>query len=300
MAEEDTADVEVMDTAAPETTTEAPQDLISFLRSSADAGEPEVEVTPDEAEGPADDAPTDAAETDATETETETEQPKPFDELTDDELSEHPKVKSLLARNGESMRQRTERETANRLHEQQQKFVATGEATQAFLDLVAKAPLDDNGVPKVDPKQAADLTGAFINRGVAQALNQVAGVLNAETGESFTLSESEKESVENAYARYQQTSDPAPLIRAWLKPYARHALDTQMESIKADAKKEARRELEAAAKTERAKTTTEERKGRQPTGVNGTPVTNANPWDAATDDIARNGVDALKRLGVSV
>jgi hypothetical protein len=305
MADTDTAEVLDAGTAEPETSTDAPQDLISFLRSSADIDESEVEVAIEgEVEGEPDAEPDpdesdEDAETDKSAAKTETEQPKPFDELSDDELSEHPKVKSLIARRGESMRQQTERETANRLFDQQQRFVASGEATEAFLDLVRTADLDDNGTPKVDPKRASELTSAFINRGSAQTLNTVAGVLNAATGESFTLTEAEKEAVDNAYARYQQTSDPTPLVRSWLKAYDRHAIDSQRDTIKADALKQARKEVDAGKKVQQAQSSTEERKGRQPTGVNGTPVSTKNTWDSASDDLSRNGVEALKRLNVS-
>lgn len=298
MAEIDTAEVVDAGTVAQEVVSDAPQDLISFLRSSADIDESEVEVESPDSEM-TDEAP-EAAETDESPTDTETEQPKSFEEMSDDELSEHPKVKSLLARKGESMRQITERETANRLFQEQQKFVASGEATQAFIDLVQQADLDINGVPKVDPKRATALTGAILSRGTAQALDAVAAVLNMETGESFTLSTDEKEAIEGAAALYQKTSNPSALVRAWLKPYARHVLNSQLDSIKAEAKKEAMKEVEAAEQARKAKMTTEERKGRQPTGVNGTPVSTKNTWDAATEDLSRNGVDALRRLGVSI
>ena len=305
MAETDTAA-----TAAEDTAQASPNDLFNSLRSTFGFTEADVEAEPDVE----DDAPDEGDESDAedgddgSETDEadapETAAPSLLDAIkgkSEKELEDIPEIKSLIARKGEGERRKAEHETTGRLFAQQQEYAASGQATKDFIDLVAQSNTDANGNPQVDQDAATRITGAILGRGVGNAVGHFARVLNEATGEGFALTADEQEGVEGALARYRQKpSDPSPLIRAWLTPYDRHVLDSQRESIKAEAREEARAEVDAELQASKAKTATEARKGKSPTGVNGQPVQTKNEWDAANDDLATNGVAALRRMGVNV
>ena len=300
MAEIDTA-------PAVDEGTATASDLMSWLRPSFDESEVS-EGEPDEAEEVEADEPDEESdadtETEESEPETETEAPKALDEMSDDELSEHPKVKSLIARKGESTRQTTERETAARLYAQQQQYAASTQVRDDLVDLVAKAQLDDNGNPKIATEQVDRITGALLQRGVGYTVDVMASVLNELTGPDFKMTEKESELVQGGLSRYHQNpNDPSPLIRAWLDPLKRHLLDSERTALKAEWEKEWKAEQEAAGKALSAKTAAEARKGKSPTGVNGQPVKTKNEWDAANAGLSgslSDGLKTLRDLGVSV
>ena len=304
MAETDTAAPEAVDTAEPQA------DLFNSLRSTF--GYTEADVVEDEAESEesaedAEDEPDGEPETEADADAPETAEPSLLELIkgkSEKELEDIPEVKSLIARKGEGERRKAEHETAARLFAQQQEYAASDQATKDFVDLIAQSNTDANGNPQVDPEHAGRITGAILGRGVSTAVDHMARVLNEATGDGFKLTADESEAVEGAIARYhQKPTDPSPLIRAWLTHYARHILDSQRESNKAEALKEARAEVEAESKASKAKAATEGRKGKSPTGVNGQPVQTKNEWDAVNDDLSKGGADglaALRRLGVNV
>ena len=307
------AEIDTAASAAEDTAPASPNDLFNSLRSTFGFTEADVEAEPESEDEPSDEEESEAedggegSETDEAGDAPETATPSLLDAIkgkSEKELEDIPEIKSLIARKGEGERRKAEHETAARLFAQQQEYAASGQATKDFIDLVAKANTDANGNPQVDPDQANRITGALLGRGVGNAVDHFARVLNEATGDGFTLTADELDGVEGALARYRQKpTDPSPLIRAWLTPYARHVLDSQRESIKAEALKEARAEVEAQTKASKAKAATEARKGKSPTGVNGQPVQTKNEWDAANADLAKGGAEglaALRRLGVNV
>lgn len=241
---------------------------------------PEVEIAQEAPEGIAPDQPIETPVTDDTETaetaEAETDAPEesppdPFADLSDDDLRDHPKVKSLLAREGESTRQRTERETATRLHSQRQQYVATGQAKEDLTGLLVNAERDEAGRPQIDSDRFEQITGDLMSSGSAAAVNVVASVLSELAGDGFAFEEGEQEVVDAALSRYYQNpADPSALIRAWLKPYARAQTSLSRDDIRKEVERDVRAEYKARDDAAKAKQATEGRK-QSPgaTNVNG-------------------------------
>ena len=114
-----------------------------------------VEATPDQQEPVEEAAPGTDVLPDA---ETEPERPDLsalLKGISDDDLENLPEVKSLVARKGESARQKAEREATAKLEAANQRYLASGEAFNDLQRMIASAAnnLDYNGLPVVDRNQ---------------------------------------------------------------------------------------------------------------------------------------------------
>ena len=137
--------------------------------------------------------------------------------LSDDELENLPEVKSLVARKGESARQKAERENTAKIEAANQRFLASGEAFNELQRLATEATVDDNGLPVVDRAKANRLFNLMLDGGSTAAVTQIANVLNDVAGEGFELTKAEQDQAAAAQVLWAQNKlDPSPLLRAWL------------------------------------------------------------------------------------
>ena len=264
--------------------------------------EPVIEAEPDQQE-PVEDA---EAGTDVPD-DAETEPARPdlsalLKGLSDDDLESLPEVKSLVARKGESARQKAEREATAKIEAANQRYLASGEAFNELQKIIADAAnnLDMNGMPTVDRNGVNRLFNLMLDGGAVSSVNRIANVFNDVTGESFELTKAEQDQAAAAQLLWAQNKlDPSPLIRAWLPAVLRAHAEQVGEDIEKRVEARLRKEYEAKAKLETAKAATDERKaqpgatvvaGGLPGGTTGTEM------DQAAAAIRTGGADALRRL----
>ena len=298
MAETDTAAPSV-DTA-PDAFSSAPSpDLLAWLRPDDVEETPVVEpeaTEPVETEPDTENAP--ASETETPETAPETEAPSLLELIkgkTDDEIADIPEIKSLLARTSESVRRKTEAQSAAQHNAERVNAVATGAVNDELINLMSQADMDSNGNPVLPREKVAGLTTDIMGAGIQNAIVGMGSVLSEAAGEGFQLTNDELESVKAAWALYNtKPTDPSPVMRAYLKPYDRYRDSLRLEELKAEATRQVKAEQAAAAKADKAKAATDSRRGPGATPVSGQPVQNANEWDAA--NAALSDPDPARRL----
>lgn len=201
----------------PEDTGVAVAEAPAFVAPAVEEAQGQPIAVPDQP-APAEE-PTDAAPTEDAPAETAPSIADLLKNLSEDELAELPEVKSLVARRGESARQRAERETTTKLFAQQQQHVGSQEFRDAMRQAVAAAA---DGTGEVDQAKLDEMSSGLMSHGAHTAVTVLAQLLSEETGKDFALTAEEKELSEAAQVRYMQNPlDPSPLFRAWLKPYLR-------------------------------------------------------------------------------
>lgn len=264
--------------------------------------EPVIEAIPDQQEPVEEAAPGTDVLPDA---ETEPERPDLsalLKGLSDDDLENLPEVKSLVARKGESARQKAERESTAKIEAANQRYLASGEAFNDLQRMIADAAnnLDYNGMPVVDRNQVNRLFNLMLDGGAAASVTRIADVLNDVTGEGFELTKAEQDQAAAAQVLWAQNKiDPSPLLRAWL-PAVLRAHETKVEGdVRKRVEREVRAEYEAKAKLDTAKAATDQSKsqpgatvvpGGMPGGTTGTEM------EQAAASIRSGGREALQRL----
>lgn len=222
--------------------------------------------------------------------------------LSDDDLENLPEVKSLVARKGESARQKAEREATAKLEAANQRYLASGEAFNDLQRMIASAAnnLDDNGMPVVDRNQVNRLFNLMLDGGAAASVTRIADVLNDVTGEGFELTKAEQDQAAAAQVLWAQNKlDPSPLLRAWL-PAVLRAHETKVEGdVRKRVEREVRAEYEAKAKLDTAKAATDQSKSQPGAtvvagGAPGQPT--GNEFEQAADRLRKGGREELQRL----
>jgi len=220
--------------------------------------------------------------------------------LSDEDLESLPEVKSLVARKGESSRQKAEREATAKIEAANQRYLASGEAFTELQRLAAEATLDDNGLPVVDRAKANRLFNLMLDGGSTAAVTQIANVLNDVTGEGFELTKAEQDQAAAAQVLWAQNKlDPSPLLRAWLPAVLRAHTTKVKGDLRKEVEAEVRKEYDAKSKLDTAKAATDGRKAQPgatvvPGGAPGQAT--GTEFEQAADRIRKGGREELQRL----
>lgn len=185
----------------------------------------EPEATPQE---PVFEAPeTEAAVVEETEAAPQEPTPAPVDplaDLDDETLLAHPRVRDRLRREGESLRQRTERETETRIQAARQNWVASG---QAFADI--QGALDQG-----NPQQAQAYIEAALNNRDWAAVSTVDRIGRSKLPEGKIAVEDQNRLDEALWAVQQGRGTLEgyvdTLIEVRAKAYAENTLQPQIEA----------------------------------------------------------------------
>ncbi|MCR4376071.1 MAG: hypothetical protein NUW22_14605 [Acidobacteria bacterium] len=201
--------------------------------------------------------------------------------LGDDALRELGPVKSLVARESESMRRKTERAAAAESFTATQQYAGSEAVLNELADAAREAAenLDDYGRPTVSPEKISKASNAVLARGVAVGVNMLSRYLEEQAGETFTLTKAEQEQIEAAQVLYHQKPlDPTPLFRSWLVPFGRAQQEALREQIRTELTPEIRREEQERIKAAAAEAAGEARAGApSPTPLNGASPSMAAP-----------------------
>lgn len=211
------------------------------------------------------------------ETPPETPPKKSLDELTEEELAEDPRVKSLTARSTESERRRLEREQIDREAALARQYRASDAFVQDFEGEIrrAAASVDEQGNVELDRNKVDSMFRHLLTAGAEEATSTIGRLLGAEVGESFTPTAEEQELLRAAQSEYNR--DPIrnadALARQWLRMRDRAVLETKTAELRTQIEREVRQELNARAEETRARETREQTQAQGgPTATSNTPA----------------------------
>lgn len=212
-----------------------------------DAGAISAVVEPDVSEVAETDGPLDTTETDAP--------GKPdlsalLGELDDDGLESLPQVKALLSRRQESARQKSERETSQRLAYEKDKWVTQG---QWIADLSAAYGFDDVGNVQVDKEKVTHITGDLAAYALTSAAESIIDHVNKAVDfvlpEDFAVTKDESTRLQESFADFKADPSKAGAYVGQLLDVVRRAtIEGEKVNIIKDARKDWEREQTTKAK----------------------------------------------------
>lgn len=220
---------------------------------------------------------TETASTAATETDTSPSPatpPDPFADLDEDALRNHPRVKDILARDGESIRQRSQREAGEQRARAERDWARKGEFVGDLTGLLQRgARVGDDGSLQVDldRKGLTEITGRLLNVATMASVDALSAVVDASLPEGFTLTKEETDALRESYAAFQ--ADPGQardFVSAQLDLFKRAAVADAEAEIRKDERAKARKEFAAEQEVAgRREADAANREGGGPTRVDG-------------------------------
>lgn len=188
--------------------------------------------------------------------------------LSEEELTQLPVFKDVLARRAESARVKSEADTASKIARERQDWAQTGKFAD---DLIAALSVED-GESTIDREAVTGVTERLIGVATRNAVQSVGTVIDAEVPSDFTMTREETQRSETASAAF--IADPSrggELIREWLSVVKRHAVESATPELRKQWEQERAKKDEAAATAaeREAADTTRAQQGGATRGVTG-------------------------------
>lgn len=271
---------ETLDTAAPEAAvtadpvTEAPpSDLTVETPETAEVESPETVEQPE--------AP-------------ETEAPRnPLDDLDEDSLLEHPKVKDILARREESARRKAEHEANTRKAAEDLQWTQARGYVNDLADVLRGSIAEDEdgkAVMRLDPSKVEGIINRVWATNVRGSVGVMAKLVHDERLSDFKFSSEDTKRLQDAYADFN--ADPVEggigYFRTLLDLTGKAAVEAATPDLRKAIEKDIRKEFETKAEADsRQKAEATARNGGSPTNLTGDGPTHRS--DAQLIEIAGSG-----------
>lgn len=228
------------DTAAASVDTAAPEGL---------APPPETEVSAPET------AVLDAPETDTPDA-PETVLPS-LDDLDEETLRSHPKVKDILARESESARRRQENADALKAEERDRDWMRRGEHLDDLTAILRKGVATDEAGElrlDLDRKSIGDFADRMWTANVRASVSTLSSLIDEQLGDTPVTAE-EQTKLRDAYAAFVQ--DPrggaTPFLQSQISLLQRAAVEAAKPALRKEIERELRQEYETRAEADQRK-----------------------------------------------
>lgn len=231
-----------------------------------DTAAPEAAVTADTtAEAPPSDVSVETPETASVESpetglpETpETEAPKnPLDDLDEESLLEHPKVKDILARQTESARRRAEHEANSRKAQADIEWVQKQEYVNDFADILRSGLTEGDDGPslRLDPKRIANVTERLWASNVRGSVGAISNLVSERLGKDFEIASADAERLRDTHAEFQAdpTGKAADYLAVVLDLAEQRAVKAREPELRKELEKAIRKEFETKAEADKRK-----------------------------------------------
>ena len=251
-----------------------------MVMETLDTAAPEAAVTADPAtEAPPSVETPESAEVESPETgqidAPETEAPKnPLDDLDEDSLLEHPKVKDILARREESARRKAEHEASTRKAASDIDWAKKQGFVNDFADILRGSITQGEDGPqlRLDPKRIDEVTGRLWETNVLGTIGAVSQVVHNRLGDDYRFTPEDNKRLSEGYAEF--TSNPSgkamDYLSTLLDVVGKAAVEAATPQLRKDIEKAVRKDFETKAEADsRQRAETAARNGGSPTNLTG-------------------------------
>jgi hypothetical protein len=198
-----------------------------------------------------------------------TEEPKPksIDDLSDDELLEHPRFKTQLERKSQSERDQAVAKANRENRQKAAEFIQRGGVTQTLSQAVQRA-IETGESP--DPRVIQSVGDALFNHLATENYNQFSAVVQEAIPSDAKLSKDIVDGLTKAADRLLSgQGNYAELVKAQLDAYGHALLEAERSKMRTQITRELREQSQSRNATEQMRAADAGRSGSEPTHVSG-------------------------------